>query len=47
VPALAGTGVWDDDGWDDDEPAADDEFVVAEAEPGAPGDRKATGAVVA
>src|SRR5208282_5152703 len=39
----------DDDAGDDrvdDEPADGDEFVVAEAEPGAPGDRKATGEVV-
>jgi hypothetical protein len=49
VPALADAwdeDGWDDDGWDDEEPAAGDEFVVAEAEPGAPDDRNASGAVV-
>jgi hypothetical protein len=55
VPALAGSDGVDDDGVDDDgvdddeEPAVDVGFVVAEAEPvapGAPGDRKASGAVV-
>jgi hypothetical protein len=55
VPALVGSDGVDDDGVDDDgvdddeEPAADVGFVVAEAEPvapGAPGDRKASGAVV-
>ncbi len=48
VPAPAGAEDEDDDGddGDEDEPAAGDGFVVAEAEPGAPGDRKASGAVV-
>jgi hypothetical protein len=50
VPALAGAVVdvaddGDDDD-DDDEPAVDGGFVVAEAAPGAPFDRKASGAVV-
>jgi hypothetical protein len=53
APADVGEDGLDDDGDDDDvddvddEPPADDGFVLAGANPGAPDERKASGAVVA
>jgi len=51
APADVGEGGLDDDGdddnVDDNEPPADEGFVVAKANPGAPGDRTASGAVMA